>query len=78
MLEEILGVVKDVPVPKDEPPVDAAYQFNVPALAVAPNITVPVSQRASGVVPITVGVVSTVACIDVLDGPLQPLYVAST
>ena len=78
MLEEILGVVKDVPVPKDEPPVDAAYQFNVPALAVALNVTVPASQRPVGVVPIIVGVVSTVARTDVLDVVVQLLFVAST
>ena len=71
-------MIKDVPVPKDEPPVDAAYQFNVPALAVAPNVTVPASQRAAGVVPIIVGVVSTVANTDVLNAVVQRLFVAST
>ena len=29
----------------------------MPALAVAPNVTVPASQRAAGVVPVTVGTV---------------------
>lgn len=41
---EILGVVNDTPVPSDGPPVDAAYQLIVPALAAAPNVTVPVPQ----------------------------------
>jgi hypothetical protein len=54
------GVVKEVPVPNDEPPVDAAYQLIVPAEAVAPNVTVPVPQREPGVVPVMVGMVLTV------------------
>jgi hypothetical protein len=73
----ILGVVKDVPVPKDVPPVEAAYQFNVPALAVAPNTTVPTSQRELGAEEDTVGVVLTVARTAVLT-LVQPLLVAST
>ena len=51
----MLGVVKLVPVPIAEPPVEAAYQFKVPADAVAPNVTVPLSQRPDGVVAVTVG-----------------------
>ena len=78
MLVDILGVVNDVPVPNDEPPVDAAYQFNVPALVVAPNVTVPASQRAAGVVPEIIGVVLTVASTDVLEVLVQALFVAST
>ena len=50
-----VGVTKDVPVPKLDPPLDAAYQFRVPALAVAPKFTVPASQRDAGVVLDTVG-----------------------
>ena len=61
MVLDILGVVNDVPVPNDVPPVTAAYQFNVPALAVAPNVTVPVPQTDPGVVPLTVGKAFTVA-----------------
>lgn len=74
----MLGVVNAVPVPKETPPVLNAYQFNVPALAAAPNITVPASQRAAGVVPVTDGVVFTVAVTAVLDGLIQPLFDAST
>jgi hypothetical protein len=73
----IEGVVKDVPVPNDEPPEEAAYQFNVPALPVAPNVTAPASQREAGVVPVIVGVVFTVATIAVL-AEVQPEFVAST
>ena len=78
MLDDILGVVNDVPVPNIEPPVDAAYQFNVPALVVAPNSTVPASQRAAGVVPDITGVVFTVASTDVLEALVQPRSVTST
>ena len=49
------GVVNEVPVPKEEPPDDAAYQLIVPADAVAPSATVPVPQRSFGVVPVIVG-----------------------
>ncbi len=51
----MLGVVKDVPVPRDAPPVADAYQLMVPADAVAPKVTVPASHLAAGVVPAMVG-----------------------
>ena len=70
--------MNDVPVPNELPPVETAYQFNVPALAVAPNTTVPASQRAAGVVPDIVGVVLTVASTEVLEALVQLLFVAST
>jgi len=50
------GVVKLVPVPRLEPPVDAEYQLMVPAEAVAPNNTVPLSQTLPGVVPVMAGI----------------------
>ena len=74
----MLGVVNEIPVPNEGPPVEAAYQFNIPALAAAPNVTVPASQRAAGVLPVTVGVVLTVAVTAVLDAVVHPLFVAST
>ena len=52
----MLGVVKLVPVAKDVPPVEAEYQLIVPALAVAPKITVPVPQRDAGEVAVIVGI----------------------
>ena len=61
------GVVKEVPVPSDNPPLDAAYQLIVPAEAVAPKATVPVPQREPSVVPVIVGTVFIVALTDVLD-----------
>jgi hypothetical protein len=75
---DILGVVNDVPVPNEVPPVKAAYQFNVPALAVAPIVTVPVPQTEPGVVPDTVGIALTVATTALLLAVVQPLAVAST
>ena len=72
------GVVNEVPVPIDAPPVEAAYQFIVPAEAVAPRVTVPASHLDPGVVPVIVGVVLTVAVTAVLAPVVQPLAVAST
>ena len=72
------GVVKLVPVCKDDPPVELLYQFMVPLLALAPNATVPASHLDNGVVPLIVGVIFTVAAIEVLDDEVQPLFVAST
>ncbi len=75
---DILGVINEVPEPIDVPPVKAAYQFNVPALAVAPNVNVPVAHLAAGVVPLTVGKALTVATTALLLAVVQPLAVAST
>ena len=72
------GVVKLVPVCKDDPPVELLYQFIVPLLALAPKATVPASHLDNGVVLITVGVLLTVATIAVLDDEVHPLLVAST
>ena len=63
MLDEILGVVNVVPDPRIPPPLDAAYQFNVPALALAPKLTVPLPHRLPGVVKVTVGVLVMVKFI---------------
>lgn len=59
---EIAGVINDVPVPNEVPPVGAAYQLIMPAEAVAPKVTVPVPvpQREAGVVPVMVGLALTV------------------
>ena len=75
---DILGVINVVPEPNDEPPVIAAYQFNVPALTLAPNVTVPVPHTEPGVVPLTVGIALTVATTALLLAVVQPLAVAST
>ena len=67
-----------MPVPNELPPVAAAYQLIVPALAVAPNTTVPASHLDPGVLLMIVGVVLTVAVTEVLVPVVQPLFVAST
>ena len=77
-MEEILGVVNEVPVPREDPPVEAAYQLIMPELDVAPKVTVPVPQRLPGVVDVIVGSGLIVANTDVLVGVVQPLLVAST
>ena len=72
------GVVKLVPVCNDDPPVELLYQLIVPLLALAPNATVPALHLDNGVVPVTVGVLFTVATTAVLDDEVHPLLVAST
>jgi hypothetical protein len=72
------GVVKLVPVCKDDPPVELLYQLIVPLLALAPNATVPTSHLDNGVVPVIVGEVFIVATTAVLDDEVHPLLVAST
>ena len=50
----------------DELPLGEPELFAVPALEVAPSVTVPASQREAGVVELTEGVVLTVAVTAVL------------
>ena len=78
VVADILGVVNDAPVETLVPPVAPAYQLMVPALAVAPNTTVPVPQRLAGVLAVMVGIAFTVATTAVLAAVVQPLAVAST
>ncbi len=68
----------DVPVAKLVPPVAAAYQFIVPALAAAPKTTVPVPQRLLSVTPDILGIAFTVAVTAVLVAVVQLFAVAST
>jgi hypothetical protein len=58
-VEEILGVVKEVPVARLEPPVADAYQLMVPADADAPRVTVPVPHTLPGEVDVIDGTVFT-------------------
>jgi hypothetical protein len=63
----IEGVVKEVPVPKEDPPDDAAYQLSVPPEhPAALNATVPVPQREPGVTVGAAGGVMIVATTAVL------------
>jgi hypothetical protein len=72
------GVVKVVPVPSEEPPVDAAYQLIVPAEAVAPRETVPVEHLLAGVVAVIVGNALITALAAVLLVDVHEPFVAST
>jgi hypothetical protein len=72
------GVVKLAPVPKLVPPVNEEYQFIVPALAVAPKVTVPEPQLKSGVVDVIVGIGRIVATTASLGEEVHPLFVAAT
>ncbi len=73
-----LGVVKLVPIPIVPPPVEAEYQLMVPALAVAPKLTVPLPQCMPSIVPVMVGIGLMVAVTADLVAVVQPLFVAST
>ena len=72
---EILGVVYDVPVAKAVPPVDAAHQLIVPALAVAERASVPEPQTDAGVVPVIVGNAVTVIVLLCCTAAHPPLVV---
>ena len=74
----MLGVVKEVPVPKEAPPAEAAYQLMVPVEAVAPKVTVPAPQVDPGVVPVMLGIALTVATTSVLAAVVHVPSVAST
>ena len=66
-----------MPVPREMPPVAAAYQLIVPAEAVAPRVTVPVPQLDPGVVTVIVGIGFIVATTAVLLAVVHPPIVAS-
>ena len=74
----MLGVVNGDPAANDKPPVDAAYQFSVPALEVADRLTVPASHLEPGVEPVIDGVVVTDASTAVLVAVVHAPTVAST
>ena len=63
----MLGVVKLVPVPKEAPPVEAAYQLIVPLETDAPKVTLPVPHLEAGVVPVMVGKVLIIMLVPLLD-----------
>ena len=69
----MLGVVYVAPVANDVPPVNAVYQLIVPALAVAPNATVPVPQRLAAVLAVMVGAAIKVKSTGVLTEVQEPL-----
>ena len=55
------------PVPREVPPLDAAYQFNTPVAVVAPKVNAPVPHLEAGVVEeiVGAGVQDTVTVDDV-------------
>ena len=55
MVALIDGVVKLVPVCKDDPPVELIYQLITPALGVASNVNIPASHFDKGVILDTIG-----------------------
>ena len=69
--------MNEVPVPIMLPPDATLYQLIVPNVALAPNTTVPASQRDPGVVELIRGVVFTVAVTGVL-AEVQVVVPAST
>ena len=75
---EIDGVVNEIPVPSEDPPLAAEYQFIVPELEVAPKDKVPVPQRELGAVEVIEGTGLTVATTAVRVDVEQPPIVAST
>lgn len=58
----MLGVVKEVPVAKAVPPVEAENQDTVPALGVAASVTVPTPHREP-LVTVIVGVTQVVVTL---------------
>lgn len=78
MVTDNTGVINEVPVPTNVPPVAASYQLIVPAEAIALRVTVPVPHTDPGVVPVTVGIAVTVATTAVLEAVVQVPVVAST
>ena len=67
-----------MPVFSIRPPLDAEYQLIVPALALAPKVTVPVPHLDPGVVDEIVGIELIVAVTTVLVAVVHPFEVAST
>ncbi len=65
-------MIKEVPVPIEVPPVNAAYQLIVPAEAVALNVTVPVPQLELGVVAVILGGVARTVMVPVAFTDPQP------
>ena len=66
-----------VPEIKLEPPVGAAYQFIVPAEALAFKVTAPASHLLAVDTEVMLGVVFTVAATLERDAEIQPLFTAS-
>lgn len=75
---DIEGVLNEVPDPMAVPPVAELYQYKLPALAVAPKVTVPASQREPGTTETMAGELLIVAVTDTLLFMVQLELEAST
>ena len=71
------GVANEVPVPREDPPVEAANQSMVPLEAVAPIESVPVPQREDGEVAVMLGTVLYVAVTEVRVEVQAPLLTST-
>ena len=76
MVVDKKGVVKLLPVEREDPPVGAAYQLTTPADEVAPKVTIPPPDLEPGKVLTIVGV-PIEAVTDVLEVLEQPVLYAS-
>ena len=72
----IEGVVKGLPVPIEEPPLDRIYHVKVPAQPVASSVTVPGPQLVPSTAVVGAeGIVFTVAVTVVRVADIQPVVV---
>ena len=71
------GVMKLVPLPRALPPLATSNQLIVPALAVAPKVTVPAPHRPEGEVAVIVGDTLAVAKTAVLADVQVPLVTST-
>lgn len=74
----IVGVVKELPLDNEEPPVNAVYQFIFPSEGSAAKVTVPEPHTDDGVVELTFGDSFTVALTAVRVSLVQPFDMAAT
>ena len=73
---DIIGVVNEMPVPKEVPPELESYQFKVPLLIAAPSVTVPASQVDPLVTDVIIGLgVTVILTLSVLVHPLSSVPV---
>jgi len=75
---DILGVRYVDPKPRDTPPTESEYQLIIPALELAPKVTIPVPQFELSVTDEILGSVLIVAVTALLLAVVHPLDVAST
>ena len=72
------GVVNELPVKFETPPLKLVYQFIAPELAEAERVNVPASHLEAGEVDEMVGVLFIVAVIGIRGEDIHPFSVTST